>query len=185
MSNNPYCVLGVQNGASEAECTKAYKRLAKKYHPDLNPNDAAAAKKMTEINAAYEEIKKDAANPEKQSTREYSETRQSSTDAAHINAAAQFIKNRQFAQALNVLSRIDNRTAEWYFLAAIANERAGRDRIAFNHIQEACAIEPENKTYKEVYDRLVEKGADKRPRARSAYYDDYAVPNPDTKKRRR
>ena len=54
---DPYKVLGVPYGASEEEVTKAYRRLAKKYHPDLNPNDPTAAQKMSEINAAYEQIK--------------------------------------------------------------------------------------------------------------------------------
>ena len=42
MTQNPYQVLGVPNGADLAECTQAYKRLAKKYHPDLNPGDRVA-----------------------------------------------------------------------------------------------------------------------------------------------
>ena len=57
MAQDPYKVLGVPYGASDEEVTKAYRRLAKKYHPDLNPNDPEAAKKMSEINAAYEQIK--------------------------------------------------------------------------------------------------------------------------------
>ena len=57
MITNPYKVLGVPDGASEEECARAYKRLAKKYHPDLNPNDEQAAKKMAEINAAFDQIK--------------------------------------------------------------------------------------------------------------------------------
>ena len=63
MITNPYKVLGVPNGASEDECTKAYKRLAKKYHPDLNPNNPEAADKMAEINAAYDQIKKENQTP--------------------------------------------------------------------------------------------------------------------------
>ncbi len=43
-------------GASKDEVTKAYRKLAKKYHPDLNPGDEAAAKKMAEVNAAYDSI---------------------------------------------------------------------------------------------------------------------------------
>lgn len=54
---NPYDILGVKPDASDEEVSKAYKRLAKKYHPDLNPNNAAAAEKMGQINRAYDEIK--------------------------------------------------------------------------------------------------------------------------------
>lgn len=53
----PYDVLGVSPGASDEEITKAYKRLAKKYHPDLNPGDERAAERMGQINRAYEDIK--------------------------------------------------------------------------------------------------------------------------------
>jgi hypothetical protein len=53
---DPYKVLGLNPGASKDEVTKAYRKLAKKYHPDLNPGDEAAAKKMAEVNAAYDSI---------------------------------------------------------------------------------------------------------------------------------
>ena len=54
---SPYDVLGVSPSASDEEIAKAYKRLAKRYHPDLNPDNAAAASRMGEINRAYDEIK--------------------------------------------------------------------------------------------------------------------------------
>ena len=57
MTQDPYEVLGVPHGASEEEVTKAYRKLAKKYHPDLNPGNEEAAQKMSEINAAYNQIK--------------------------------------------------------------------------------------------------------------------------------
>lgn len=57
MARDPYEVLGVPKGAGEDEIKNAYRRLAKKYHPDLNPGDASAAQKMNEINAAYDQIK--------------------------------------------------------------------------------------------------------------------------------
>ena len=49
MYQDPYKVLGLSPGASDEEVTKAYRKLAKKYHPDLNPNDKEAAKKMSEM----------------------------------------------------------------------------------------------------------------------------------------
>lgn len=57
MGTDPYQVLGVSPNASEDEIRQAYRRLAKQYHPDLNPGDKTAAQKMNEINAAYDAIK--------------------------------------------------------------------------------------------------------------------------------
>lgn len=57
MSVDPYQVLGVPYNADEDTIKKKYRALVKQYHPDLHPNDPEAAKKMSEINAAYEMIK--------------------------------------------------------------------------------------------------------------------------------
>jgi DnaJ-class molecular chaperone len=51
---NPYDVLGVPKGASEAEVKKAFRRAAKQHHPDQNRNDPKAAERFAEVNAAYE-----------------------------------------------------------------------------------------------------------------------------------
>ena len=61
MIDDPYKVLGVSPNATDEEIKQAYRRLAKKYHPDRNPGDAEAAKKMQQVNDAYDQIK----NPQK------------------------------------------------------------------------------------------------------------------------
>jgi DnaJ-class molecular chaperone len=53
MAEDLYSVLGVAKTARAAEITKAYRKLAKKLHPDLNPGDKAAEEKFKKISAAY------------------------------------------------------------------------------------------------------------------------------------
>lgn len=161
MITNPYKILGVPNGASEEECTKAYKKLAKKYHPDLNPNDSAAADKMAEINAAYDQIKNSAAGSNPFSNGGYSSEsayyrrrNAGSSSPDYYTSAAQFINNRQFAQALNVLKNIEDKNAQWYYLSAVANMGIGNKSIALSHIQQACAMSPDNFIYSATYSRI-------------------------------
>jgi molecular chaperone DnaJ len=56
-----YQILGVGRDASEKEIKQAYRRLARKHHPDLNPGDKSAEARFKEMNAAYEVL----SNPEK------------------------------------------------------------------------------------------------------------------------
>ncbi|MGE3242105.1 MAG: DnaJ domain-containing protein, partial [Pirellulales bacterium] len=49
MARNPYETLGVQRDASEDDIQKAYRKLARKYHPDMNPDDASAKSKFQEV----------------------------------------------------------------------------------------------------------------------------------------
>lgn len=61
MVQDPYKVLGISEGASKEEIKKAYRKKAKEFHPDLHPDDPAAAAKMNEVNEAYDMLN----NPEK------------------------------------------------------------------------------------------------------------------------
>ena len=54
MKKDYYEVLGIQKSADENEIKRAYRKLAKKYHPDTNQGDEQAAEKFKEINEAYD-----------------------------------------------------------------------------------------------------------------------------------
>ncbi len=56
-SKDPYEILGVSRSADQAEIKRAYRRLAKAHHPDRNPDDASAAQRFKEVQAAYEVLK--------------------------------------------------------------------------------------------------------------------------------
>ena len=61
MADELYKTLGVSKNASDEEIKKAYRKLARKYHPDRNPDDAEAEEKFKEISAAHDVL----ADPEK------------------------------------------------------------------------------------------------------------------------
>lgn len=153
MITNPYKILGVSDGASEEECTKAYKRLAKKYHPDLNPNDKEAEKKMAEINAAYDQIKNGTQPQGTYSYSTYNQRRSQGASSApdYLSSAAMLIKSGQYQQALNLLNSIENRNAKWYYLSALANMSLGNRADAEDDIRTAYAKEPDNRVYEQAY----------------------------------
>ncbi len=75
--NNPHKLLGLEQGASQAELDAAFRRLAKSYHPDRNPEDPEATERFRQLRAAYEVLKSrfdegSASRPDVSSTGGYS-----------------------------------------------------------------------------------------------------------------
>ena len=182
MIDDPYKVLGVSRDASDEEIKRAYRRLAKKYHPDLNPGDTEAARKMQEVNAAYEQIK-DPDKAAQNSSGSYnpygsggynpfgsggydpfgSSYRQSS-GPSYQQSAAQYIRFGRYREALNTLEASSDRDARWYYLSALANDGLGNQVTALEHIRRAVSMEPDNPEYIRVLDAMESGGSAYRQR---------------------
>ena len=78
----------------------------------------------------------------------------SSEDNMQLQAAANYLNARQYQQALNVLSRIQNRNAQWYYLSAVANMGMGNNVNALNLARQASSMEPGNPEYSNLVNRL-------------------------------
>ena len=166
---DPYKVLGVSPDASDEEIKRAYRRLAKEYHPDRNPGDAYAAKKMQEINAAYEQIKNpEKAGPGPQGSQGYygydpfggqRSWQQQSEEDPYLRSAQQYIRYRRYQEALNTLQSAQQRNARWYYLSALANDGLGNQVTALEHIRKAVSMEPDNYEYLQTLEAIENGGA--------------------------
>ena len=165
MTVDPYSVLGVSPSASKDEIKKAYRSLAKKYHPDANPGNAAAEQKMKEINAAYDAIMNGKTAQEPYG--EYGQQRSyryagaaGEKESIYMQAARNFINNGRCRDALNVLSTIPlpQRDGKWYYYSAVANARLGNKVQAQQDAQMAVKKEPNNPEYAAFLQRLRDPG---------------------------
>lgn len=177
MVQDPYKVLGVSSGASDEEVTKAYRALVKKYHPDLHPGDEEAAKKMSEINDAYDRIKNGTAGTNNSS---YSQNSSSYNNYYSGNSlysvANHFIRMGAYREALHVLSQIEDRSAEWYYLSSIANYKTGNKITALEHIKIAVQREPDNLSYQKLL-KEIQSGANTYNQTSNEYGKPYNIEN--------
>ena len=156
MIQDPYKVLGVSPNASDEEIKRAYRRLAKEYHPDRNPGDQEAARKMQEVNAAYEQIK----NPTQSygGYGNYGGYSQQTTGDQYQQAAMQYIMFGRYREALNVLQNVAVKDARWYYLSALANDGLGNQVTALEHIRRAVSMEPDNPEYLQALNAIENGG---------------------------
>ena len=190
MIEDPYKVLGVSRDATDEEIKKAYRRLAKKYHPDLNPGDAEAAKKMQQINAAYEQIKNPDQNPgpgagsyggygayggysgyggyggyNRESGGYYGTDRAGEDGDPYQRSAYQYLRFRRYREALNALQNCMERNARWYYLSALANNGLGNQVTALEHIRRAVSMDPGNAEYLQALNEIEHGGTAYRSQA--------------------
>lgn len=182
MMTDPYRVLGVSRDASTEEIKKAYRTLSRKYHPDANinnPNKAEAEEKFKQVQQAYKQIMEEKEN----GTSSYSSQGSyggsygsggyggsygnggyggnyggynygSSTEDAELRAAANYLNNMRYQEAMRVLNNISRHNAQWYYLHAIANAGLGNNISAVQDAQTAVNMEPDNMQYRQLLSQL-------------------------------
>ncbi len=156
---DPYAVLGIPSSATDDEVKKAYRRLAKQYHPDIHPDRQFAEKKMAEINAAYDQIqaqRQGKATGQTYGGYEYGEPAGGSDP--EMTAVRHYLHYQRYREAFNVLNRITNRNAEWYFLSAYAHAGVGNRTQALEFARKAVQMEPSNGEYQNLLNRLEMRG---------------------------
>ena len=164
-----YEVLGVSRDADASAIKKAYRKLAKKYHPDTNPGDKEAEKKFKEVTEAYTVL----SDPEKKKMYDqfghaafdetggygaggYSGYGSASQRGSHFSDVRQMIQNGRIADAEQILDGVpsDRRSAEWYFLKGMVLHRRGWMDEAYNYVSRAVQMDPGNQEYRMALSQL-------------------------------
>lgn len=168
--NDPYKILGVPEDASDEEIKKAYRELARKYHPDNyhdNPLEDLAQEKMKEINAAYEQITKERASDRRtggaggaygggsygyggyQSYGGYGSSQSSVLQQARIA-----INTGNISRAEALLANYSDHNAEWNFLKGVVCYRRGWMDEALRYYRIAVQMDPGNAEYRQALDYM-------------------------------
>jgi len=149
--NDPYSILGISPNASDEEVKKAYRELARKYHPDNyhdNPLSDLAQEKMKEVNEAYNNILRmreggGGFRPGARNSGSYGGSAEGSKVRAAINSG-------DFAYAEGLLRSFPARNAEWNFLMGSLSYRRGWLDEAMRYFQTAVNMEPGNNEYRQA-----------------------------------
>ena len=174
--NDPYQILGVSETASDEEVKRAYRELARKYHPDNyhdNPLADLAQEKMKDINAAYEQITKmrSSAKSGGYSTaggygsysgyggyqQQYSS--QSSSGSSVLQQVRIAINTGNISRAEALLANYSDHNAEWNFLRGAVCYRRGWMDEAKRYYQTACQMDPGNAEYRQALE-FMERGTE-------------------------
>ena len=163
---NPYDVLGIRPGATDEEIKKAYRALSRKYHPDANinnPNREQAEERFKEIQQAYNQIMQE--KQQQSSFGGYGSSRYGSSygrrtqEEPEMQAVVNFLANRCYQEALNVLNGMQEHNARWYYYCAIAHAGLGNNMTACEYAEQAVSLEPSNLEYRQLMQQLNFGGA--------------------------
>ena len=180
--NDPYQVLGVSESATDEEVKRAYRELARKYHPDNyhdNPlADLAQEKMKRRINAAYEEINKRRSGgghggassgyggySTYQSGTSYGQYGQSSTSSV-LQQVRIAINQGDLTRAEALLANYNDHNAEWNFLRGAVCYRRGWVDEAKRYYQTACQMDPGNAEYRQALAFMTQGGQNALPMER-------------------
>lgn len=176
--SDPYSVLGVSSSASDEEIKKAYRELARKYHPDNyhdNPLADLAQEKMKEINEAYDTITRARASGSsgaQGSYGSYGSYGGSAYGSAYAHADSTSPEFARVRSAINmgdlqtaeqILSASQNRNAEWNFLMGSVCYRKGWLDEARRYYQNAVSMDPSNMEYRQAMEYMVRGGSQYAP----------------------
>lgn len=156
---NPYEILGVAENASDEEIKKAYRKLAKQYHPDNytdNPLKELADEKMKEINDAYDTIQKMRAGGQSGQTGGGFYGGSNQNQDTGYSRIRRLIQAGRINEAEALLGGIptNERVAEWHFLMSLVLYRKGWLQDARTEINIACNMDPYNQEYRSFQQRM-------------------------------
>lgn len=180
MNKNPYEVLGISQNATDQEVKRAYRDLAKKYHPDNyqdSPLGELATEKMKEINEAYDEIqrmRKEGTSYTQTANREYSSYNSyNSGNYTHTNFpdVRNLINSRRYDDAETILKGVpeERRDGEWYFLYGMIYYRRGFHDNASRFFTKAYEKDPSNPEFRNAYESMNRQRAYSSPEYRRTY----------------
>lgn len=155
---DPYRVLGVKPGDDPETIKKAYRELAKKYHPDKYRNTNQydwAMEKMKEINAAYDMLTGKSPGPGSSGPNGYgwggSAGGYTGSSAGLFNTIRQLLSQRRTDEAEAMLLNIQERPAEWYYLMGVVYNQKNWHSQARQFFQTAVQMDPDNFEYNQAY----------------------------------
>lgn len=150
---DPYEVLGLQRNATKEEVKHAYRRLAKKYHPDMNvdnPLADLAEEKFKEIQQAYDDIMNGSSSSYQTNNNYYNNDSNS-----NFTAVRQQVNVGRYQDAIRALNSISDRNAEWNFLMGVCYVNLGSTGQGVQFVQRAVNMNPGNMEYQNFLNQIM------------------------------